>query len=119
MWPSRSKTSLAKVAILDCPSFKDLIPVVLHQWYLSHLNRVVRIGLSEPYPWIITSISGQDDQVDSNDKLRKRSKKESILLTTTTSVQLTFGSYKIVICLDVSRSSFAISNCGMPFEILT
>ena len=92
-------------------SFKDLIPLILHQWYLYHINKVIRLGLLEPYPWIITQISTTEFQNNfsfSAEKQKKKSKKgESATLATSTRVLLSFAHYRVVICLDISESSFS------------
>jgi hypothetical protein len=91
-------------------SFKDLIPLVLHQWYIHHIHRVIRLGLLEPYPWIITHISTTEFQNDfsfAGEKQKKKAKKgESATLATTSRVLISFAHYRVVICLDVSESSF-------------
>lgn len=92
-------------------SFKDLIPVILHQWYLYHINKVIRLGLLEPYPWIITQISTPEFQNNfsfSAEKQKKKSKKgESATLATTTRVSILFAHYRVVVCLDISESNFS------------
>jgi hypothetical protein len=95
-------------------SFKDLIPLILHQWYLSHLNHVIRLGLLEPYPWIITHISTPEFQSEfsfSGEKLKKKAKKgESAILSTSSRIWLSFAHYRVVICLDISQSSFTFTS---------
>jgi hypothetical protein len=91
-------------------SFKDLIPLILHQWYIHHIHRVIRLGLLEPYPWIITHISTTEFQNDfsfAGEKQKKKAKKgESATLATSSRVLVSFAHYRVVICLDVSESSF-------------
>ena len=95
-------------------SFKDLIPMVLNQWYLYHIDRVLRLGLLEPYPWIITHISTPEFQNDfsfSAEKQKKKSKRgELAILTTATKVRISFAQYRVVICLDISESSFSCTS---------
>lgn len=91
-------------------SFKDLIPLILHQWYIHHIHRVIRLGLLEPYPWIITHISTTEFQNDfsfAGEKQKKKAKKgESATLATSSRVLISFAHYRVVVCLDVSESSF-------------
>ena len=92
-------------------SFKDLIPLILQQWYVHHIHRVIRLGLLEPYPWFITRISTTDSQNDftfAGEKLKKKAKKgESATLIPSTRVCVSFSHYRVVICLDISESSFS------------
>lgn len=93
-------------------SFKDLIPLILHQWYLHHISRVIRLGLLEPYPWIITHISTTEFQNDfsfAGEKQKKKAKKSDLAtLASTTRVCVSFAHYRIVICVDISETVF---NC--------
>jgi hypothetical protein len=93
-------------------SFKDLIPLILHQWYLHHISRVIRLGLLEPYPWIITHISTTEFQNDfsfAGEKQKKKAKKSDLAtLASSTRVCVSFAHYRIVICLDISETVF---NC--------
>ena len=106
-----SSSSSATDVAMFLYSFKDLIPLILHQWYLCHINKVIRLGLLEPYPWIITQISTTEFQNNfsfSAEKQKKKSKKgESATLATTTRVLLSFAHYRVVVCLDISESSFS------------
>ena len=122
------------VVFMYTPSFKDSVPLLLHQWYLSHLHRAVRFGKAEePYPWMVTSLStpeyipndvstaNENNNVQSvalgeKERQKKRWKKENITLLPSTTVFLSFPHYRIVVCLDIS---WTVSSIGSPFGVLT
>ena len=110
---------------LGLSSYKDASPLLMHQWYVSHFNRVVRVGKAEePYPWTVTSISATPDTHSDNSSVssgapKKRWKKESIVLLPSAAVYLSFPTYRVVVYLDMSRSSWTVGSIGSPLGVLT
>ena len=122
------------IVFMYTTSFKDSVPLLLYQWYLSHLHRAVRFGKAEePYPWMVTSISTPEyipsempTTNDSNniqsvalgekERQKKKWKKENITLLPSTTVFLSFPHYRVVVCLDIS---WTVSSIGSPFGVLT
>jgi hypothetical protein len=118
----------------------DSLPLGLLQWIISRLNTAVRLGpiRAGNRAVIATRVLGEYSLLEmhssepnsSNSNSSKSSKKQGkgkgqpkprevdILLMPQTCVVLSFPTYRVVLCLDVSRSVFSLTDAGLPFAVL-
>ena len=120
----------------------DSLPLSLLQWFFSRLNTPIRLGpiRAGNRAVIVTKVLGEFSSSEmrrSDSKLKemvslssgssdkKKTKKESkktreidLVLIPDSTVALSYSTYRVALCLDVSRTVFSLTDCGFPFAVL-
>jgi hypothetical protein len=96
-------------------SFQHVSPLAQCTWLFSKLGQLVSCGDTPSFvpegKWIISSIVDSSNH-STHIRDKKRKKKLEFILDPSTSLLFTYSSYRIVVCLEVSRSLFTIRSTG-------
>ena len=117
----------------------DSLPLSLLQWFFSRLNTPVRLGpvRAGNRAVIVTKVVGElsssdmhkseqkkpadskkSGQSSSSRKKEPKTREVDLVLVPESTVQLTFPTYRVVLCLDVGRSVFNLTDAGFPLTVL-
>eukprot|EP01041_Mallomonas_annulata_P005098 gene5098-10200_t len=110
--------------IIHCADFRRVSPLTQSQWYLSNIFKQITRGQiynsdGSPRYWTVLQTI---DRKMSQGTLMSRPSKDKVpqTLNSQSPVYFTYSSYRIVVCIDISRSIFSITDGQIPlYEMFT
>ena len=118
MYNESAKIAVCVLFYVD--NFNHVSPLLQCRWFFSKLNKTVICGaastpaLAPPdCKWLVSSIvDPYNNSVNIRDSKSRKRKYVKFLMHPSTSVVFTYSSYRVVICLDISRSIYSVRSDG-------
>lgn len=112
--------SLRKAAcvLFYVENFDHVSPLLQCRWFFTNLWGTISCGASTPAltlpncKWLISSIVDQNNISVNRDSKQRRKRHSKFIMHPTTSMVFTYSSYRLVICLDISRSIYYVRSDG-------